>query len=101
MIQSDMIVSSCHRRPPGDVRQHLISLDAEKIRQENEKLERQLNELETENELLVKKVSEERARVRSVNEQMSRILNKSPVAISHVEHTIQYVRDCIEVLERE
>ncbi|KAL0117415.1 hypothetical protein PUN28_010326 [Cardiocondyla obscurior] len=88
-------------RPPGDVKAHMRSLDAHKIKEVTEKLEKQVNEIERENKDLMKTIVESRSRIRATNDNVMRILNCAPVVMQQLENTCKELATSLERLENE
>ncbi|XP_014205446.1 uncharacterized protein LOC106637248 [Copidosoma floridanum] len=84
-------------RPPGDVNLHLRSLDAEKIKNECEKLESYIISLKTENKVLVEKVTRKRENIQRIHDHMKQLLNM-PFKLSELENTAKLNRECVEKL---
>lgn len=59
-MTDDDFFFSRFRRPPGDVTEHLRSLDAEKYREYSDKLEEYVTRIEAENQELMRQVSKGR-----------------------------------------
>ncbi|KAG7200276.1 hypothetical protein KM043_017744 [Ampulex compressa] len=85
-------------RPPGNVSQHLRSLDAQKILEESAKLEKQVIEMENENAILMRKVAERRTKVNTVNDNVLRILNRSPIALERLGTRLNQLEKCFKLL---
>lgn len=94
-------MSSDCRRPPGDVTAHLRSLDAHKIKDATEKLEKRVNEMEKENETLMRTITESRSRIRAMNNNVLRILNEAPVILQRLENTCEQLATCLKMIENE
>ncbi|KYN08313.1 Polyamine-modulated factor 1, partial [Cyphomyrmex costatus] len=88
-------------RPPGDVTSHLRSLDAHKIKEATEELEEQVNEMERENETLMRTIAESRSRIRATNDNVMRILNCAPNILQRLEKTCKQLATCLETIENE
>lgn len=93
-----MVSFWCYRRPPGDVREHLRSLDAAIIKEESEKLEQQVLQMEAENERLMREVTERRSRIRLIEEKVNRASRACAGAIPRAEKTIKQLRSMAESL---
>ncbi|OXU29660.1 hypothetical protein TSAR_000829 [Trichomalopsis sarcophagae] len=84
-------------RPPGDVKLHLRSLDAEKILKQCENLESYICKIEKENETIKNQVTKRRKSVQSVSNHMKQLLNM-PFKLSELENTVKYNQECVEKL---
>lgn len=87
------------RRPPGNVSLHLRSLDAQKIIEESELLEKQVNEMEEENAILMKKIAEKRSNIVAMNDGMIQSLNKSVNVIDSLQKRREWLEKCFVLLE--
>lgn len=99
--ESTMAANERAWRPPGDVTAHLRSLDAHKIKEATEELEKRVNEMERENETLMKTISESRSRIRATNNNVMRILNDAPVILQRLENTCEQLATCLKTIENE
>ncbi|KAL6255370.1 hypothetical protein P5V15_013708 [Pogonomyrmex californicus] len=88
-------------RPPGDVILHLRSLDAHKIKEATEELEKQVNKMERENVTLMKTIAENRSRIQATNDNVVRILNRAPVILKRLEDTCEQLTICLKTIENE
>ncbi|XP_014485772.1 PREDICTED: uncharacterized protein LOC106750156 [Dinoponera quadriceps] len=88
-------------RPPGDVALHLRSLDAYTIRQATEELEKRVNEMERENETLMKSIAESRSRICATDDSVRKILDHAPVVLQRLENTYQQLTTCIRAIDSE
>ncbi|XP_047349849.1 uncharacterized protein LOC124949196 [Vespa velutina] len=88
-------------RPPGDVKIHLRSLDSEKIKVECEKLEKWLTEIENENAMLMKKLTNDRAKVYTINSRIAKILHRGPMIQEHLEDQVEQLQHLLQVLEKD
>ncbi|XP_012538086.1 uncharacterized protein LOC105837670 [Monomorium pharaonis] len=88
-------------RPPGDVISHLRSLDAHRIKEATEELEKRVNEMERENEALMRTIAESRTRIRATNDNVMRILDRAPVILQRLEKTCEQLTTCIKMIENE
>ncbi|XP_012054734.1 PREDICTED: transmembrane and coiled-coil domain-containing protein 5A-like [Atta cephalotes] len=88
-------------RPPGDVTSHLRSLDAHMIKEATKELEEQVNEMERENETLMKTIAESRSRIRATNDNVMRILNCAPDVLQRLEKTCEQLTTCLKMIENE
>lgn len=86
-------------RPPGNIELHLRSLDAEKIKAENEKLEKWLTEKENENAILMKKLTDDRAKVCAINDRVAKILHRVPIIQEILENQVEEMQHLLQVLE--
>lgn len=86
------------RRPPGNVSLHLRSLDAQKIKEESELLEKRVNEIEEENAILMKEVTHKRTKIMAINDSITRSLNKSPIVLDLLEKRMEGLEKCITLL---
>lgn len=89
------------RRPPGNVKVHLRSLDAEKIKMECEKLEKWLTEIENENTMLMKKLTNNRAKVYTINNRIAKILHHAPMIQERLENQVEQLQHLLQVLEED
>jgi len=90
-----------YRRPPGDITKHLRSLDAHKIKEATEELEKRVNEMERENETLMRTIVESRSRIRTRNDNVTRILNRAPIMLQRLENTCEQLSTCLKMIENE
>ncbi|XP_015178582.1 PREDICTED: uncharacterized protein LOC107067505 [Polistes dominula] len=88
-------------RPPGNVELHLRSLDAEKIKAENEKLEKWLIEKENENAILMKKLTDDRAKLCATNDRVANILHRAPIIQEYLENQVEEVQHLLQVMEED
>lgn len=86
-------------RPPGNVTAHLMSLDAHKIKEATEELEKQVNEVENENEILMKTIKENRSRIRGTNDSIMRVINHTPVILQELEEMYEELMTCHKMIE--
>ncbi|KAF7399044.1 hypothetical protein HZH66_006941 [Vespula vulgaris] len=86
-------------RPPGDVKLHLRSLDAEKIKMESEKLEEWLTEIENENATLMKKLANDRTKVCTTGNRIAKNLHRAPMIQEHLENQVEQLQHLLRVLE--
>lgn len=86
-------------RPPGNIESHLRSLDAEKIKAENEKLEKWLTEKENENAILMKKLTDDRAKICAINDRVAKILHRAPIIQECLENQVEEMQHLLQVLE--
>jgi len=91
--------SSHCRRPPGDVTLHLRSLDACKIKEASEQLEKQVTEMEEANEILMQTIAKNRSRVHAMNDNLTRILEDAPTALQQLEETYEQLATCLKSIE--
>ncbi|CAL1681777.1 unnamed protein product [Lasius platythorax] len=99
--ESTMSINEDAWRPPGNVTTHLISLDAHKIKEATEELEKQVNEVERKNEILMKTIAENRSRIRATNDNMIRILNHTPVILQELEKMYEELMTCHKMIKDE
>ncbi|XP_025990124.1 uncharacterized protein LOC105197929 [Solenopsis invicta] len=88
-------------RPPGDVISHLRSLDAHKIKEATEELEKWVNEMEKKNETLMRTIAESRTRIRAMNDNVIRILDHAPVTLQRLDKTCEQLTTCLKMIENE
>lgn len=87
------------RRPPGDVALHLRSLDTHTIKEATEELEKRVNEIEKENETLMKTIAESRSRIRATSDSVTKILDHAPVVLQRLENTYQQLATCLRTID--
>lgn len=87
------------RRPPGNVSLHLRSLDAQKIKEESALLEKQVNEMEQENAILMKRIAEKRSNIVAMNDSMIQSLNKSVNVIDSLKKRREWLEKCFVLLQ--
>lgn len=80
---------------------HLRSLDAHKIKEATEELEKQVNEMERENETLMRTISQSRSRIRATNDNVMRILDRAPVILQRLEKTCEQLATCLKTIDNE
>lgn len=88
-------------RPPGNVSLHLRSLDAQKIKEESELLEKRVNEMEEENATLIEKIAEKRSKIMAMNDSITRSLSRSPIALDLLEQRLEGLEKCLTLLDHE
>ncbi|XP_024877798.1 uncharacterized protein LOC112458408 [Temnothorax curvispinosus] len=88
-------------RPPGDVTRHMRSLDAHKIKEATEELEERVSEMERENKILMRTIAECRSRIRTTNDNVTRILNSAPIILQRLENTREQLTTCLKTIENE
>ncbi|PBC34139.1 Polyamine-modulated factor [Apis cerana cerana] len=88
-------------RPPGNVSLHLRSLDAQKIKEESELLEKRVNEIEEENKILMEKIAEKRSNIVTMNDTITESINKSQIAINSLEERMEVLQKCLILLDNE
>ncbi|XP_050474369.1 uncharacterized protein LOC126865635 [Bombus huntii] len=86
-------------RPPGNVSLHLRSLDAQKIKEESALLEKQVNEMEQENAILMKRIAEKRSNIVAMNDSMIQSLNKSVNVIDSLKKRREWLEKCFVLLQ--
>ncbi|XP_014610056.1 PREDICTED: uncharacterized protein LOC106789974 [Polistes canadensis] len=86
-------------RPPGNIESHLRSLDVEKIKAENEKLEKWLIEKENENAILMKKLTDDRAKICAINDRVAKVLHRAPIIQEWLENQVGEMQHLLQVLE--
>ena len=89
------------RRPPGNVSLHLRSLDAQKIKEESELLEKQVNLIEEENVNLMKEIAEKRSSIMTMNDNMTESLNKSLSIMDSIRKRKEELEKCLMLLEHD
>lgn len=72
-------------------------MDGEKIKKECENLELYIENMEKENEKLVKEVSKRRENIQIIHERMKTLLNM-PFKFSELENTMKFNQECVEKL---
>lgn len=77
------------------------SLDAHKIKVATEELEKRVNEMEKENETLMRTIAESRSRIRATNDNIMRILNRAPVILEELENTCEQLATCLKTIDNE
>ena len=96
--------SSVHEnawRPPGNVNLHMRSLDAQRIKDETDKLAKRVHEMEEENAALIGDITEKRSKISALHDNITRSLNKSPNAIDLLEKRLEHLEKCIKLLDHE
>ncbi|XP_029662930.1 uncharacterized protein LOC115235352 [Formica exsecta] len=88
-------------RPPGNVITHLISLDAHKVKEATEELEKEVNEIERENETLKKTIVENRSRICATNDRMMKILNHTPIILQELNKMYEELVTCHKMIKDE
>lgn len=89
------------RRPPGNVSLHLRSLDAQKIKEESELLEKRVNEMEEENKILMEKIAEKRSNIVTMNDTITQSINRTQIAINSLEERMEVLQKCLILLDDE
>ncbi|XP_029158808.1 uncharacterized protein LOC114931056 isoform X3 [Nylanderia fulva] len=97
--ESTMSVNEDAWRPPGNIIAHLTSLDAHKIKEATEELEKQVNVVESENEILMKKITENRSRIRSTNDSIMKVINHTPVILQELDEIYKELVSCHKMIE--
>jgi len=64
-------------------------------------LEKQVNEMERENEILMRTITESRSRIRATNDNVIRILNHAPDILQRLEKTREQLTTCLKTIEKE
>lgn len=80
---------------------HLRSLDAQKIKEESELLEKRVNEIEEENKILMEKIAEKRSNIVTMNDTITESINKSQIAINSLEERMEVLQKCLILLDNE
>ena len=96
--------SSVHEnawRPPGNVNLHMRSVDAERIKDETEQLAERVHEMEEENAALIGEITEKRSKISALHDNITRSLNKSPIAIDLLEKRLEHLEKCLKLLDHE
>lgn len=75
------------------------SLDAHKIKEATEDLEKQVNDIESENDNLMKIISEKRSKILTTNDNVTGILNRSSDILQQLQQTYKSLTDCIKIIE--
>ncbi|XP_043521002.1 uncharacterized protein LOC122534431 [Frieseomelitta varia] len=101
LIDADSSVSEDAWRPPGNVALHLRSLDAQKIKEESELLEKQVNLIEEENINLMKEIAEKRSSIMTMNDNMTESLNKSLSIMDSIRKRKEDLEKCLMLLEHD
>ncbi|EZA61867.1 hypothetical protein DMN91_005540 [Ooceraea biroi] len=86
-------------RPPGDVTLHLRSLDAHKIKEASEQLEKQVIEMEGANEALMETIAESRSRICAINDNLTRVLDCAPTMLQRLQNTYEQLATCLKSIE--
>jgi len=100
-MASHLNESSHCRRPPGDVTLHLRSLDACKIKEATEQLEKQVTEMEEANESLMQTIAENRSQIHAMSDNLTRILEDAPTVLQQLEETYEQLATCLKSIEGE
>jgi len=79
----------------------LRSLDAHKIKEATEELEKQVNEIEEENETLMKTITENRSRICATNDSMMRIFDRMPIILQELEKMYEELTNCHKMIKDE
>ncbi|KZC13657.1 hypothetical protein WN55_05210, partial [Dufourea novaeangliae] len=101
LADADSSVQEDAWRPPGNVALHLRSVDAQRIKEESEKLEKQVNELEEENTILMTKISDKRSNILVLHDTITRSLSKTPNAVELLVKRLEQLEKCLKVLDHE
>ncbi|XP_011879838.1 PREDICTED: uncharacterized protein LOC105568630 [Vollenhovia emeryi] len=102
LSEESMASSNEHAwRPPGDVATHLRSLDVHEIKEATEELEKRVNEMERENETLMRSIAESRSRILATNDGVTRILNRAPIILQQLEDTCEHLATCLKEIEND
>ncbi|XP_032675935.1 uncharacterized protein LOC116846339 [Odontomachus brunneus] len=88
-------------RPPGNMALHLRSVDVHTIKEATEELEKRVNEMERENETLMKTIAESRSRIRATSDNVTKILDRAPVVLQRLENTYQQLATCLRTTDSE
>ncbi|XP_003700161.1 polyamine-modulated factor 1 [Megachile rotundata] len=88
-------------RPPGNVSLHLRSLDAQKIKEHSEELEKRVTKMEEENANLMEKIAARRSEMIALNENIEQSLNRSPLILDMLETRLENLRKSLTLLNRE
>lgn len=75
------------------------SLDARKITEASEELERRVNEMERENKILMETIAKGRSRVRAADDGMKRISDRASVAMQTLEKTREQLATCLKAID--
>lgn len=78
--------------------QHLRTPDAEKIREATVKLQERVDELETENNVLMKQVEKNRAVAQQIENRVSRATKTGCLAVSQMDKTDGCMQKIFEIL---
>lgn len=78
---------------------HLRSVDVHTIKEATKELEKQVNEIERENETLMKTVAASRSRIRAMNGGVTKILDHAPVVLQQLKKTYQQLATCNKAVE--
>lgn len=101
LIDANSSVMEDAWRPPGNVPLHLRSLDARVMIEESEALEKRVNEIENENAILMKQITEKRSKINSMSDKIRRSLDKSPTVISLLEDRLSELEECLSLINNE
>ncbi|XP_014230850.1 uncharacterized protein LOC106655142 [Trichogramma pretiosum] len=82
-------------RPPGNVIQHLKTLDAKKIIDESEILKKYIDEKNIENERMMEDLNMKRKKVNVIGKKMKELLS---LDLSELKGKIEFNRECVEQL---
>ena len=96
--------SSVHEdawRPPGNVNLHMRSLDAQMIKDETEQLAKRVHQMEEENAALIGEITEKRSKISALHDNVTRSLNRSPIAIDLLEKRLEHLEKCLKLLDHE
>lgn len=77
------------------------SMDAHTIKEATEELEKRVNEMERENETLMKTIAESRSRIRATSDNVTSILDRAPVVLQRLEETYQQLAACLRTIDSE
>lgn len=77
------------------------SLDAHKIKEATEELEKQVNKIEGENETLMKTITENRSRICAANDNVMRIFDRMPIILQELEKMYEELMSCHKMIKDE
>lgn len=79
----------------------MISLDAHKVKEATEELEKEVNEIERENETLKKTIVENRSRICATNDRMMKILKNTPIILQELNKMYEELVTCHKMIKDE
>lgn len=63
-----------------------------------EELEKRVNEMETENEILMGTIAENRSKIRALDDSATRILDRAPALLQRLEKTYEQLASCLRAV---
>lgn len=76
-------------------------MDAQKIKEESELLEKRVNEMEEENKILMEKIAEKRSNIVTMNDTITESINRTQIAINSLEERMEALQKCLILLDNE